>query len=372
MVSLSRFGYATACVLAVALAASFAARAGASSSGIGAVSTSGTAPAVTRSDSWLGTPTVPVAVTRARSFTVSGALSSNHDGQVTLNCYRRDAGVWELVRTVPATVTTSAGGAEFSGSVALDAAGTWVIRAETTSTPSPSSSPTSSAIRVSSRADAIIWNRDGVSTMPERMAYRSDARQLIVVTAKGLKSHVGRMTVYEYRSGDWVVLFSSACRLGRNGLIAGEKRRRGSYKTPTGIWRMPDYVFGQHAAKPKGTKLAYRHITKYSWWSAEKGSHYNTWFSTHRRHVDGEHLISYTNTYEYALSSGYNAKPNSSVYGRGTGIFLHVWLGKTTAGCVSVPRATMQRVFKTMDLSKKRVCVVGTLGNNDATCVDKY
>ena len=43
--------------------------------------------------------------------------------------------------------------------------------------------------------------------------------------------------------------------------------------------------------------------------------------------MDGEHLINYTRTYEYALSTGYNAKPNTSVYGRGTGIFLHVWLG---------------------------------------------
>ncbi len=79
---------------------------------------------------------------------------------------------------------------------------------------------------MSDKADAIVWNRDGVLTIPERMAYRRDARQLIVVTAKSLKSRSGTMRVYEYRSGDWVMLLSSPCRLGRNGLCAGPDRRR--------------------------------------------------------------------------------------------------------------------------------------------------
>jgi L,D-peptidoglycan transpeptidase YkuD (ErfK/YbiS/YcfS/YnhG family) len=134
---------------------------------------------------------------------------------------------------------------------------------------------------------------------------------------------------------------------------------------------MPDYVFGQRARKPSDVKLAYRHIGPHSWWSSEKGSHYNTWFTAHRR-VDGEHLIDYRVAYEYALSTGYNAKPNTSVYGRGSGIFLHVWQGATTSGCVSVPLATMQRVFRTMDPAKRRVFVIGTLGANDPTRVDRY
>ena len=318
-----------------------------------------------------GTPTVPVSVSRSRAFVVTGELSAAHSGALVLSCYRRASGGWALTRTVVASVTAAAAGSRYSATVSLAPAGSWVIRAESTGTAGPSFSATSSEIRVSDKADAIVWNRDGVLTVPERMAYRRDARQLIVVTAKSLKSRSGTMRVYEYRSGDWVMLLSSPCRLGRNGLCAGADRRRGNEKTPTGIWLMPGFVFGQHSAKPKGTKLDYRHITKYHWWSAEKGSRYNTWVWS-RRHVDGEHLIDYRKTYEYALSTGYNAKPNYSRYGRGTGIFLHVWDDPGTAGCVSVPRATMQQVFRAMDPAKRRVFVVGTTGAGDSTNVFSY
>lgn len=364
-----RFGYAVAGLLVVALSSSLVLIASAGSFVPAAERVlAGSVPRPL-----LGKPAVPVSVTRGRSFTVVGSIAPGHSDEVTLTCYRRNLGAWIPVRSIAASVTTPAAEAQFSAKVSLPEAGTWVIRAQTSSTSTvvPSFSATSSAIRVSMKADAIVWNRDGVLTLPERMRYRLDARQLIVVTARSLRSHAGTMTAYEYRSGDWVELFSSPCRLGRNGLCAGHLRRRGNGKTPTGIWLMPGFVFGQHAAPPSGTTLAYRHITKYHWWSAEKGPHYNTWVWS-RRHVDGEHLIDYTTTYEYALSSGYNAKPNRSVYGRGTGIFLHVWLGRTTAGCVSVPRATMQRVFRTMDSTKRRVFVVGTLGGNDPTRVDLY
>lgn len=369
MGSPKRFAYATACLMTAALAASLVMIAGAAPSG----SPVTRALAGVDPGPLLGRPTVPVAVTAARSFTVTGSITPGHSDEVTITCYRRNSAAWIPVRSICASVTTSAAGAQFSAKVSLPDAGTWVIRAETysASAAEPSFSATSTEIRVSSRADAIVWNRDGVLTLPERMRYRSDARQLIVATAASLASRSGTVTVYEYRAGDWVELFSSPCRFGRNGLCAGSVRRRGNGKTPTGIWRMPGYAFGQRAVKPSGTKLAYRHITKYHWWSAEKGKRYNTWVWSRRR-VDGEHLIDYKTTYEYALSSGYNAKPNTSVYGRGTGIFLHVWLGRTTAGCVSVPRAAMKRVLRTMDPTKRRVFVVGTLGVNDRTRVDLY
>jgi len=369
MDSRKRLSYAAACLLAAALATSLVAIAGAAPlARLTDPAAAGVAPSPI-----LGRPGVPVAVTLGRSFAVTGSVAPAHSDEVTLTCYRRNLGAWIPVRSIAASVTTPAAGAQYSATVSLPQAGTWVIRAQTssTSTAEPSFSATSTAIRVSARADAIVWNRDGVLTLPERMRYRSDARQLIVVTAKSLASRSGMMTVYEYRAGDWLELFSSACRLGRNGLCAGSVRRRGNGKTPTGIWLMPGFVFGQHSVKPSGTRLAYRHITKYHWWSSERGSHYNTWVWS-RHYVDGEHLIHYTTSYEYALSTGYNAKPNRCVYGRGAGIFLHVWLGQTTAGCVSVPRATMQRVFRTMDPTKRRVFVVGTLGQDDPTRVDRY
>jgi L,D-peptidoglycan transpeptidase YkuD (ErfK/YbiS/YcfS/YnhG family) len=364
-----RSGYSAVALLAAALVCALALAAGASPQDARA----GRALSADEPASVPGTPTAPVSVTCDRSFTVTGTAPAGPADELAVVCYRLVAGEWVRERSLPATITALADGAEFSATVVFDVAGTWVLRAETTAAPpaEPSVSATSAPIRVSSRADAIVWNRDGVTTLPERMAYRSDARQLIISTAKSLASHSGTTTVYEYRSGDWVELFSSPSRFGRNGLCSGTVRRRGNGKTPTGIWLMPSYVFGQRAVRPSDTKMPYRHITKYTWWSSEKGSHYNSWVWSRRR-VDGEHLIDYTKAYEYALSTGYNAKPNSSVYGRGAGIFLHVWGGPTTAGCVAVPLATMQRVFRTLDPAKRRVFVVGTLGQSDPTRVELY
>jgi L,D-peptidoglycan transpeptidase YkuD (ErfK/YbiS/YcfS/YnhG family) len=311
-----------------------------------------------------GTPTVPLSVTAGRTFTVTGPLSAGDSGPVTLACYHNVSGVWLRAGSVLASTTTQAAGPGFSANVSLDAPGTWVIRAEEgeADAASASVSATSAPVRVSTQADAIVWNRDGVLTLPERMSYRGDARQLIITTAANLRSRTGTVAVFEYRSGDWVQLLASPCRLGRNGLIDGRYRHRGTRTTPTGIWVMPGYVFGQRAKRPSDTSMPYRHVTKFNWWSSEKGSQYNRWVWSRRR-VDGEHLIDYPVHYEYAVSTGYNAAPNSSVFGRGAGIFLHVWKGATTSGCVSVPRATMQRVFRLLDPSKRRVFVVGTLAD---------
>ncbi|NTU71202.1 MAG: hypothetical protein HGB10_05220 [Coriobacteriia bacterium] len=318
----------------------------------------------------LATPTVPVSVTVSRSFIVTGAVSSAEATGVTLTCYRRVGDAWVPEEPVSATVATADAGAYYSAPLALRTAGSWVVVASAAAVPEPSASPTSSVIRVSTRADAIVWNRDGVLTTPERMAYRLDARQMIVSTGATLKSKAGTTTVYEYRDGDWVALLSTPSRFGRNGLCSGIKRRRGNGTTPTGIWLMPDYVFGQYPKKLGGTRLKYRNITSRSWWSSERGAYYNTWVSRARR-VDGEHLIDYKTAYEYALSTGYNAKPNASVYGRGAGIFLHVWSGPTTSGCVSVSRATMQRVFRMLDPEKRRVYAIGTLGTS-VTNIERY
>ncbi len=325
----------------------------------------------------VGTPTAPVSVTNGHSFTVTGTVQDVDSASVAVRCYlRTDAGLW-LERTVAVATPAADATGTYTAEISLEPAGTWALRAEATATaggdplPEPAFSATSTEIRVSAREDTTVWNRDGILTIPERMAYREDARQMIVVTARGLRSTTGTMRVYEYHDGDWVKLFGSPCRLGRSGLMAGEKRRRGNGTTPTGIWLMPDFVFGQHRNAYPGTRLQFRHITKYHWWSSEKGAHYNSWVWSRRR-VDGEHLIDYTVAYEYALSTGYNAKPNRSVFGRGAGIFLHVWQGPTTSGCVSVPREVMRRVFTTMDPSVRRVFAVGTTRQGGATDIERY
>jgi L,D-peptidoglycan transpeptidase YkuD (ErfK/YbiS/YcfS/YnhG family) len=56
-----------------------------------------------------------------------------------------------------------------------------------------------------------------------------------------------------------------------------------------------------------------------------------------------EHLVNYPTQYAKALVINFNRWPATP--GRGAGIFLHVNGSGATAGCVSVPRATMDRVM---------------------------
>ena len=117
--------------------------------------------------------------------------------------------------------------------------------------------------------------------------------------------------------------------------------------------------------------MAFRHITRRSWWSSESNSTYNDWVETSRT-VYGEHLADYPREYEFAFSSGYNAHPNPSVYGRGAGIFVHVFGRAYTAGCVSVSRSDMLRLIRSLDPAKRPACAIGTTRSGKRSCIVAY
>jgi L,D-peptidoglycan transpeptidase YkuD (ErfK/YbiS/YcfS/YnhG family) len=219
--------------------------------------------------------------------------------------------------------------------------------------------------------DAPIWNRDGVTTIPERMVSRLNARQLIVVTGRALGSRDGTLRLFDYRDGDWVQKLAVRSRFGARGLIDGLVRRAGSRTTPTGIWHLPGFVFGTHPKPPGRVRMAYRRITRHSWWSAERNATYNTWVETART-VYGEHLADVPVQYEFAFSTGYNARPNPCVYGRGTAIFVHVFDPAYTSGCVSVSRAHMILLLRLLDRAKRPACAIGTTQGGTRSCIFAY
>jgi L,D-peptidoglycan transpeptidase YkuD (ErfK/YbiS/YcfS/YnhG family) len=311
----------------------------------------------------LGAPSVPLSVGRGSSFTLTGLLQptpSSASATVTVQCSRSESGHWIVRKTVTAPLHEAASGWIYSLSLSLPSAGSWSLRAYyVDDVYAPTLSANSAVVHVGATADLPVWNRDGVSTLPERMASRAGAKQLVIATGSRLGAKYGTLGLFEYRAGDWIHVISVPARFGRNGLSDGRTRHAGSMTTPAGIWRMPGYLFGTHAGPPIGTKMPYRHITLRSWWSSEDNATYNTWVET-ARHVYGEHLADYPTPYEFAVSSGYNALPNESVYGRGAGIFLHVNSTGLTAGCVSVARLDMIRVCRWLDPAKQPVCAVGT------------
>ena len=326
-----------------------------------------------RSQLGLAAPAAPISVGRATRFTTTGSLEpGDTTTDVKILCYRRESGAWVLRKTATAAVRAGgAGTATYSLRLGL-AAGSWRLRALAVGGEyAPTRSRASTTIRVGSSADLPIWNRDGILTLPERMAKRRNAAQLIIARGSRLGSRTGTVYLFQYRAGDWVRVASMGARFGKRGLTNGRTRRSGTLTTPTGIWRMPRYVFGRRATPPSRTSIAYRRITWRSWWSAEKGSTYNRWVESSRR-FRGEHLADYPVQYEYAVSTGYNARPNQRVYGRGTAIFLHVHGSGYTAGCVSLDRRDMLRVFRWLDSTKKPAFAIGTRRTGTATCITRY
>ena len=206
--------------------------------------------------------------------------------------------------------------------------------------------------------------------LPLRMKAVGDAQQLLIATGNKLGDTTGTLQFFDYENGSWVCTMSVPARFGKHGLMDGAHRWAGNKTTPTGLWKMPDFVFGNHTRAPKGTKEGYRHITKKSWWSSKHDKTYNKWVEAKR--WPGEYLYGVAPQYEYAISMGYNALPNRQVFGRGSGIFLHVNGKGLTAGCVSISRANMLRVVALLDPAKRPAFAVGTRKANTATAIWAY
>ncbi|MFE5814704.1 L,D-transpeptidase family protein [Streptomyces sp. NPDC056479] len=176
-----------------------------------------------------------------------------------------------------------------------------------------------------------------------------DATQLITVKAGGSYATV---TAWAKGSSGWKAQFStSAARVGSNGVTDGATRQQSTYTTPTGTYTITE-GFG-HVAD--GTAMPYHVVTNDDWWVQDPESRfYNSMHGeagadfplSESGDRGSEHLINYPTQYAKALVINFNRWPATP--GRGAGIFLHVNGNGATAGCVSVPRATMDRIMSWM------------------------
>ncbi|MFF4685862.1 L,D-transpeptidase family protein [Streptomyces sp. NPDC001307] len=173
-----------------------------------------------------------------------------------------------------------------------------------------------------------------------------NATQLITVKASGSYATV---TAWAKGSSGWKAQFSTtAGRVGANGVVAGSTRRQGTYTTPTGTYTLTE-GFGVEAG---GTSMPYTQVNSAHWWVEDPQSrYYNSMHTaagadfplTESGDRGSEHLVDHPVQYAKALVIDFNRWP--AVPGRGAGIFLHVNGRGATAGCVSVPRATMDRIM---------------------------
>lgn len=231
-------------------------------------------------------------------------------------------------------------------------------------TPSASASPTPSAsARPSKSAASSAPTKTSDSPRPRTIenATRSaappaptfpvpvsvgDATQIITVKASGSYATV---TAWTKGSTGWKAQFStSAGRVGANGVTDGATRRQNTDTTPTGTYSITE-GFG---VKPGGTAMPYTVVTSDDWWDEDPNSkYYNQMHSakgadfplTESGEDGSELLINHPVQYAKALVINFNRWP--AVPGRGAGIFFHINGSGATAGCVSVPSATMDQVM---------------------------
>jgi len=214
-------------------------------------------------------------------------------------------------------------------------------------------------------------------SVPETLTHLGDARQVIVVTAPGWSSTKGTLTAWERRAGGWrrVVAPTNAL-LGAHGLVPAAQRRQSTGTTPAGTFALP-YAFGRKS--DPGTDLPYTQLTTWDAWpySATDPSTYNVFqdarISWDSFGHDVEHLWRHGVQYDYVAVMDYNlpsgpittdangvrrasVPANTSA---GGGIFLHVSDGRTTAGCIAVPRPVMRALLRWLDPQAHPVIVVG-------------
>lgn len=172
-----------------------------------------------------------------------------------------------------------------------------------------------------------------------------NATQVITVKASGSYATV---TAWAKGSSGWKSVISDSGRVGSNGIVDGATRRQSTYTTPSGTYTITE-GFGVESS---GTSMPYTRVNSSHWWVQDPESKfYNQMHTeagadfplTESGERGSEHLINYPTQYAKALVINFNRWPATP--GRGAGIFLHVNGKGATAGCVSVPRATMDRIM---------------------------
>ena len=198
-----------------------------------------------------------------------------------------------------------------------------------------------------------------------------------MVTAASTSSRVGALEAFERRDGRWVsVIGPVKANLGYGGLVRGNERRQGTGKTPLGTYAIVS-AFGRDANP--GTSIPYRKIDRDDVWTFDR-SHpatYNLLQTAPRswRDYNGrlEQLWSFGSQYGLVAVLDFNLPASNTVSvdadgirrtstpantALGGGIFIHVTNGKTTAGCVSIPKTAMQSLLRWLDPSKSPTSVI--------------
>jgi L,D-peptidoglycan transpeptidase YkuD (ErfK/YbiS/YcfS/YnhG family) len=171
------------------------------------------------------------------------------------------------------------------------------------------------------------------------------ARQVIEIASRGMGTTYATARTYRLQGSRWqVVRGAMPARIGFNGLSDPARRHSGDGTTPIGDYGFV-YDFGSRP-DPGVTGFRWRRLVPGSCWSGTRAD-YNRWVVRRPCAPADEDLwINHELAYRYAAVIDFNY--NHPVYGRGSGIFLHVQTGGPTAGCVSLRQPELLSVLRWM------------------------
>src|SRR3954470_18843947 len=181
---------------------------------------------------------------------------------------------------------------------------------------------------------------------PDGMRGLGSANQVIVVATSSMRTTRATTRTYERVGAHWrIVRRAMPTRVGRSGLSRPTRRHSGDGTTPIGNYGF-EYGFGSRS-DPGMTGFKWRSLSGPSdCWSGTQRK-YNRWVRRTPCARQDEALWPNAGlAYRYAAVIDFNYR--RPVYGRGSGIFLHVMKNGPTAGCVSLRESDLVSVLRWM------------------------
>lgn len=183
----------------------------------------------------------------------------------------------------------------------------------------------------------------GAAVNPNGMRGLGGVERLVEVSTSRMRTTHANARTYRLQGARWrLARGGMPARIGYNGLSFPARRHAGDDTTPIGDY---GFVFDFGSQPNPGVEgFQWRHLVPGSCWSGTRAA-YNRW--VHRvpcEPADEDLWINHGLAYRYAAVIGFNY--DHPVYGRGSGIFLHVQTGSPTAGCVSLREGDLLAVLR--------------------------
>jgi L,D-peptidoglycan transpeptidase YkuD (ErfK/YbiS/YcfS/YnhG family) len=185
--------------------------------------------------------------------------------------------------------------------------------------------------------------------------------QLITVAAPSARATFASARTWTRVDGCWAPTDRPyTARVGRKGIR--RDKREGDGATPAGTFRLGARMYGNSPSP--GVSYPYVRLRCGDWWVEDPASPvYNTFqrIGCGRRppfKVTTPDMSTSPRAYAHLAVIDYNMYP--VVPGRGSGIFLHVQIGKATSGCISLRRSALVHVLRWLEPDALPQIAIGT------------